>query len=223
MPAIRVLVVDDSVVVRRLLVEALSADSAIEVAGTAPDGSVALTKIPQLRPDLITLDVEMPVMSGLETLREIRRLYPKLPVIMFSTLTERGAATTLDALALGASDYVTKPQTHERARTDPRANPSGTHPKGQSPDSVSIEQGRKAGSRVYARVAPHARENSVPDAACRPCGHRMFHRRPQRSGRPLAVARERISGSHRDCAAHASIVHAASGRKAGSPGIGPHP
>ena len=111
MPAIRVLVVDDSVVVRRLLVEALSSDSAVEVAGTAPDGSIALTKIAQLQPDLITLDVEMPVMSGLETLREIRKLHPKLPVIMFSTLTERGAATTLDALALGASDYVTKPQT----------------------------------------------------------------------------------------------------------------
>lgn len=110
MAAIRVLVVDDSVVVRRLLCEALSGDAAIEVAGSASDGSIALEKIPQLRPDLITLDVEMPVLSGLETLREIRRLYPKLPVIMFSTLTDRGAATTLDALALGASDYVTKPQ-----------------------------------------------------------------------------------------------------------------
>jgi len=125
MAAIRVLVVDDSVVVRRLLVEALTADPAIEVAGTAPDGQVALTKIPLVRPDLITLDVEMPVMSGLETLREIRKLYPKLPVIMFSTLTERGATTTLDALTLGASDYVTKPsntggveQTRARIQAD---------------------------------------------------------------------------------------------------------
>jgi two-component system chemotaxis response regulator CheB len=125
MAAIRVLVVDDSVVVRRLLVEVLTADPAIEVAGTAPDGQVALTKIPLVRPDLITLDVEMPVMSGLETLREIRKLYPKLPVIMFSTLTERGATTTLDALTLGASDYVTKPsntggveQTRARIQAD---------------------------------------------------------------------------------------------------------
>jgi two-component system, chemotaxis family, protein-glutamate methylesterase/glutaminase len=125
MAAIRVLVVDDSVVVRRLLVEALTADSSIEVAGTAPDGQVALTKISLVRPDLITLDVEMPVMSGLETLREIRKLYPKLPVIMFSTLTERGATTTLDALTLGASDYVTKPsntggveQTRARIQAD---------------------------------------------------------------------------------------------------------
>ena len=125
MTAIRVLVVDDSVVVRRLLVEALTVDPDIEVAGTAPDGQVALTKIPLVRPDLITLDVEMPVMSGLETLREIRKLYPKLPVIMFSTLTERGATTTLDALTLGASDYVTKPsntggveQTRARIQAD---------------------------------------------------------------------------------------------------------
>jgi two-component system, chemotaxis family, protein-glutamate methylesterase/glutaminase len=110
MAAIRVLVVDDSVVIRRVLMAALATDPAIEVVGSATDGSAALVKIPLLRPDLVTLDVEMPVMSGLETLREIRKLYPKLPVIMFSTLTERGAATTLDALALGASDYVTKPQ-----------------------------------------------------------------------------------------------------------------
>jgi len=109
MPGIRVLVVDDSVVVRRVLCEALTTDSTIEIAGTAADGSIALSKIPILKPDLITLDVEMPGMSGLETLAEIRKLYPKLPVIMFSTLTERGAAITLDALALGASDYVAKP------------------------------------------------------------------------------------------------------------------
>src|SRR5690349_8673054 len=68
-----------------------------------------MTKIDQLRPDLVTLDIEMPVMNGLETLRAIRGLYPRLPVIMFSTLTASGATATLDALAAGASDYVTKP------------------------------------------------------------------------------------------------------------------
>ena len=109
MSPIRVLIVDDSVVIRKVLCEALSVDESIQVAGTAADGRIALAKLQQLSPDLVTLDVEMPVMSGLETLTEIRRLYPKLPVIMFSTLTERGAATTLDALTLGASDYVTKP------------------------------------------------------------------------------------------------------------------
>ncbi len=106
---IRVLVVDDSVVVRRLVSDALAADPAIDVVGTAANGRVALAKIDQVNPDLVTLDIEMPVMDGLETLRELRKLHPRLPVIMFSTLTERGARATLDALELGASDYVTKP------------------------------------------------------------------------------------------------------------------
>jgi len=109
MTPIRILVVDDSTVIRKLLSETLSGDPALEAVGTASDGRIALAKIPALKPDLVTLDIEMPVMNGLETLAEIRRLYPNLPVIMFSTLTERGAAATLDALTLGASDYVTKP------------------------------------------------------------------------------------------------------------------
>jgi len=109
MPPIRILVVDDSVLIRKVLCDALASDPAIEVAGTAADGRIALTKITQLNPDLLTLGVEMPNLSGLEAIPEIRKLYPKLPIIMFSTLTESGAATTLDALALGASDYVTKP------------------------------------------------------------------------------------------------------------------
>lgn len=109
MPAIRVLIVDDSVVVRKVLRDALAASAEIQVAGTASSGAIALAKIPQLNPDLVTLDIEMPGLNGIETLVEIRKLYPKLPVIMFSTLSERGAAVTLDALAHGASDYVTKP------------------------------------------------------------------------------------------------------------------
>jgi two-component system, chemotaxis family, protein-glutamate methylesterase/glutaminase len=109
MPPIRILIVDDSVVIRKVLMEALSSDAALEVVGTASDGRIALTRIAQLRPDLVTLDVEMPNLSGLETIPEIRKLYPTLPIIMFSNLTARGAATTLDALALGASDYSTKP------------------------------------------------------------------------------------------------------------------
>src|SRR5271169_1818750 len=109
MTAMRILVVDDSVVIRKLLSDTLSGDRTLEVVGTASDGRIALAKIPQLKPDLITLDIEMPVMNGLETLAAVRKLYPMLPVIMFSTLTERGAAATLDALSLGASDYATKP------------------------------------------------------------------------------------------------------------------
>src|SRR5580700_8082809 len=109
MAAIRILVVDDSVVIRKVLSDTLSKDPDLEVVATASDGRIALAKISQLHPDVVTLDVEMPVMNGLETLAELRKLYPKLPVIMFSTLTERGAAATLDALSLGASDYATKP------------------------------------------------------------------------------------------------------------------
>lgn len=103
------MVVDDSVVVRRIVTEVLTADPQIDLAGVAANGRIALAKIPQVNPDIVTLDVEMPEMNGLETLVELRKLYPKLPVIMFSTLTEKGGATTLEALARGASDYVTKP------------------------------------------------------------------------------------------------------------------
>jgi two-component system, chemotaxis family, protein-glutamate methylesterase/glutaminase len=113
MPPFRVLVVDDSAVVRKLLSEALASSSEVQVIGTAPNGSIALLKIPQLQPDLVTLDIEMPGMDGIQTLTLIRKLYPKLPVIMFSTLTERGAAITLEALSLGASDYMTKPTNSE--------------------------------------------------------------------------------------------------------------
>jgi two-component system chemotaxis response regulator CheB len=109
MPKTRVLVVDDAIVMRRLLTEALHRDPRIEVVGSAPNGRIGLQKIPQLNPDLVTLDVEMPELDGLATLREIRRTHPRLPVIMFSLLTQRGAVATLDALAAGANDYVTKP------------------------------------------------------------------------------------------------------------------
>jgi two-component system chemotaxis response regulator CheB len=108
-PKIRVLVIDDSVVIRRLVSDALASDPEIEIAGIASDGRIGLARIEQLNPDIVTLDIEMPVMNGLETVAAIRKTHPRLPVIMFSTLTERGASATLDALSLGANDYVTKP------------------------------------------------------------------------------------------------------------------
>jgi len=109
MRPIRVLVVDDSVVVRKLVSDALASDPGIDVVGSAANGRIALAKVTQVTPDILTMDIEMPEMNGLEALKELRKTHPKLPVIMFSTLTERGASATLDALALGASDYVTKP------------------------------------------------------------------------------------------------------------------
>jgi two-component system chemotaxis response regulator CheB len=108
-PKIRVLVVDDSVVFRRLVSEVLSADPLIEVVGTAANGRIALQRLPQVSPYLVVLDVEMPELNGLDTLTELRKVYPRLPVIMFSSLTERGAVETLEALARGATDYFTKP------------------------------------------------------------------------------------------------------------------
>lgn len=106
--SIRVLVVDDSVVIRRLVTQALSEDSAFDVVGIAANGAIALQKIPQVKPDVITLDIEMPEMDGLETLRRVKQEYPGVKVVMFSTLTERGGRHTLEALSLGADDYVTK-------------------------------------------------------------------------------------------------------------------
>jgi two-component system chemotaxis response regulator CheB len=106
---IGVLIVDDSVVIRRLVSDVLAADPDIEVLGTASNGKIALDKLDQLSPDVVTMDIEMPVMDGLQTLRELRKVRPRLPVVMFSTLTERGGTATLEALSLGASDYVTKP------------------------------------------------------------------------------------------------------------------
>jgi two-component system chemotaxis response regulator CheB len=109
MKPIRVLMVDDSAAMRRLLRLALSEDAELEVSGVAANGKIALALLQQNVPDIVTLDVEMPEMDGLTALAQIRQTHPRLPVIMFSTLTERGAVSTLDALSLGASDYVTKP------------------------------------------------------------------------------------------------------------------
>jgi two-component system chemotaxis response regulator CheB len=109
MAKVRVLIVDDSVVIRRLLTDILSAESDIEVVGSAANASLALQRLATTIPDVVTLDVEMPDMSGLELLAEIRRRQPKLPVIMFSSQTQRAAAVTLEALARGATDYVPKP------------------------------------------------------------------------------------------------------------------
>ncbi|MEU4421110.1 response regulator, partial [Actinoplanes sp. NPDC024001] len=106
---ISVLVVDDSVVVRRLIVDALGEAPGIQVVGTAANGLLAQAKIDQLKPDVVTMDIEMPQMDGIEAVRELRKRHAHLPVIMFSTLSAAGATATLEALSAGATDYVTKP------------------------------------------------------------------------------------------------------------------
>jgi len=117
MRKIRTLIVDDAVIVRKILTDTLQADPEIEVVGSASNGRLALMKVSQLKPDIITLDQEMPELSGTETLKILRKEFPEIPVIMFSAFTERGAALTLEALNLGASDYVTKPSNFDRGGT----------------------------------------------------------------------------------------------------------
>ena len=114
---VRVLVVDDSALMRKLIPTLLERDPSIEVIGTAMDGNFALKKIEESRPDVITLDLEMPRMDGLDTLRLIMRNAP-MPVIVFSTHSKEGAYATLKALALGALDFVTKPPSAATGQLD---------------------------------------------------------------------------------------------------------
>jgi len=109
MSKIRVLVIDDSALIRKMLTEILGSRDDIDVVGTAADPFIAREKIKQLAPDVLTLDIEMPKMTGLQFLQNLMRLRP-MPVIMVSTLTERGAPETLEALELGAVDYICKPK-----------------------------------------------------------------------------------------------------------------
>ncbi|MGE3811771.1 MAG: chemotaxis response regulator protein-glutamate methylesterase [Candidatus Nanopelagicales bacterium] len=195
MDPIRVLVVDDTAVVRRLVTDVLQEAEGIEVAGTASNGRHALQQIGLLRPDVVTLDVEMPVMDGLTTLAELRHRWPDLPVIMFSTLTARGASATLDALSLGANDYVTKPSAtrnreaaleavrdsllplvhlwgHRKHRATPGALPVpgravGPRPAGGRP-APGPAVGPKPPAPPVAPAAPSSAAPTAPSAPARP-------------------------------------------------------
>jgi two-component system chemotaxis response regulator CheB len=117
MAPIQIMIVDDSLVVRKVMTDVLSSDRDLKIAGWASNGRLALSKLQTLRPDVILLDIEMPEMNGLDTIPGIRKILPRTPIIMFSTPTEQGAEATLDALALGASDYLTKPSNQNMAAT----------------------------------------------------------------------------------------------------------
>jgi two-component system, chemotaxis family, protein-glutamate methylesterase/glutaminase len=172
-PRPRVLVVDDSVVVRKIVTDVLAEDPGLEVVGTAPNGRIALAKIPQLNPDLVTLDVEMPELDGVATLKAIRASYPRLPVIMFSTLTERGAAVTMEALLAGANDYVTKPanvgsvpEAMQRIRQDliPRIHAlCGRAPatRGLAPQAAPVVAAGRPDRRIGGRRGPAPRIDAV--------------------------------------------------------------
>ncbi len=106
---IRVLVVDDTVLYRKALTEVLARIPNVKVVGSAGNGKIGLNKIEQLRPDLVTLDFEMPVMDGLQTLRELKKKKSDVAVVMVSAHTSAGAAVTMEALELGAYDFIAKP------------------------------------------------------------------------------------------------------------------
>ncbi|MDP2227972.1 MAG: chemotaxis response regulator protein-glutamate methylesterase [Moraxellaceae bacterium] len=109
MTPVRVFIVDDTAVVRRLLTQILEEERDMLVVGTAANGAEAMQRLPRVEPDIVILDIEMPDMNGLEMLKVLRASGSALPVLVFSTVTERGAMVTIDALLLGANDYVTKP------------------------------------------------------------------------------------------------------------------
>ncbi|MXG87931.1 chemotaxis-specific protein-glutamate methyltransferase CheB [Nocardioides flavescens] len=179
MSTIRVLVVDDSVVIRRLVSDVLAADPAIEVVGTAVNGRAAQAKAQQLRPDLITMDIEMPEMNGIEAVRALRASGSRVPIIMFSTLTERGAAATLDALSAGASDYVTKPanvgsvgRSMEQVREAliPRIKSLVPRPAGPAGRRTTPEAGRHLPAAAAPAAPVRLREPATPP----PAGHRLL-------------------------------------------------
>lgn len=135
---IRVMIVDDSSVVRRAVTDALSSDPGISVVGTASNGKIALQRIIQWNPEVLILDLEMPESDGFELLRALRADFPNIRTIMFSSATQKGASQTIEALSLGASDYVAKP--------------TGTHPGGYA----------EAVKQVAAELAPKVKQFRPP-------------------------------------------------------------
>ena len=154
--------------------------------GTAANGRIALARLPQVNPDVVILDVEMPEMDGLTTLAELRKTYRRLPVIMFSSLTERGAEATLDALALGATDYFTKPANVGgldasleviREQLIPKIKALCARAGGQTRIAErAVRRARRPPPRDRTPAVPYA---APPGVSTRPGpggGHRRFHR-----------------------------------------------
>ena len=166
----RILIVDDSVVVRRILSDLVSGDPGLELAAVAQNGSIALQKLTQVSVDLVVMDVEMPGMDGIEAVTRLRVDWPKLPVLMCSSITARGADATLRALAAGATDYIAKP--------------SGLgSPDGQSEFKREFLERVKA--LTASRIQPQAPR--APAAAPIPMGQPQPRRVPPRRPAILAI------------------------------------
>lgn len=157
----RVLIVDDSALMRQMLTQILSSDPQIAVAGAAADPFVARDKIKALRPDVLTLDIEMPRMDGLTFLEKLMRGHP-MPVVMISSLTEKGADTTLRALSLGAVDYVAKPKLDVSSGTIEQAE--------------EIVAKVKAAARARIRSSPAPSASASTELAERPMSFSATHK-----------------------------------------------
>ena len=207
----RVLLVDDSVVIRRSLTEALARTPEILVAGSASNGRIALMKIPLLRPDVVVLDMEMPEISGLETLSAIRAAYPTLPVIMISPSTGAVRAGLNEALALGAVSCVFKPAldaAHRRLAGAPRRGARREDP-AVLPRAAVLPRDRGGADRrgAAARRRPHR----GPGRRARDCG---VDRRPFGAHGSHSQIPEGLSRADRDRPAHAADLYEAPRRAA---------
>jgi chemotaxis response regulator CheB len=189
--------------------------------GTANNGKIALTRIASLKPDLITLDVEMPVMDGLETLQEIQKSHPDVGVIMLSSWTKRGSDITMKALELGAFDFIPKPDAEAM-----QANVQAL--RGELQQRIKVfskrletEDASEAGDAAVWCSGPRGLAPSTgpggalqTDGQVQGGGHRHLNGRPQRIDQDAAAAPE-ARGSHLHRPAHAAGLHQISGREPG--------
>ena len=191
---VRVLVVDDSALMRKLIPQMLAGDESIEVVGTAMDGTSVLKKIEELKPSVVTLDLEMPGMNGIDTLKEIMRHHP-VPVIVFSSHSTEGASVTLKALGLGAFDFVTKPKDASAHMTETAKELIA---------KVKAASECKLKPRILAGVAPKVRESRAAKFKPEPDRrHRRLDRGAAGDGVSAVAVAGGISRDDRGGAAHA--------------------
>ena len=215
---LKVMIVDDTIVYRKIVSDVLSEIPGVRVVGAAHNGKAALLKIKALQPDLLTLDIEMPEMSGLELLERMRTEAPDVGAVMLSTLTQEGGAMTMRALELGAFDFIPKPQ-------------SGTMAENRAAVKKALEPILQAFSRIHRnkRVPvfqrPAKYTGPTPPSFARTrlgnqtrgvildCGYRYFHRRPQCSGSIASRLARRYRCPHRHCPAYAPDFYPVFGKE----------
>ena len=201
----RVLLADDAAAVRTALSLAIAQDQDLEVAGTAANGRVALEIFSALKPDIVLLDFEMTEMDGLATVREIRKKDSRVPIIMFSNLTERGAAVTLEALSLGVTDYVPKPSNADMTatleaisrRTAPQDSRSLPSPRTAQP------AGPGGPAETAGTAGPHFACTTTAVFGAN-CGDWRLHWWTRRTGPRSAFFADKFSRARSHCSAYAA-------------------